>query len=190
MQEFIDWISHYNNLIPSVQVFVASVTAFATVVLAFVTWNLAQVSKREAYVVCTISPAPSLEGGLHAVIKNTGNATAFDIEIKLESDRDLPTDKKELILNFSLLTPGQVLHPHSNLFDWKTQTKIYATITWASKPNRRKQKPLKYIIDDSDKNKRGRSENAIKNISIELRGIRRLIEAQNIATSKRDRNNQ
>ena len=190
MQEFIDWFSEYDNLIPSVQVFVASVTALATVVLVYVTWVLARVSKKKPFVLCTIGSAPYMDGGLDAVIKNTGNATAFDIEIKFESDSNLPIDKKQLILNFSLLTPGQVLHPHSNLEDWKTQTKIHLIISWASKPFGRRQKSLKYIIDYGDRNKRGWSENELKNISQELNRIGRLIRDQNMETTKRDRRNQ
>ena len=169
-------------------VLATGVIAFATFVLWLSTRNLARVSKREPFVVCSFGPSKTFANELDAIIINTGNATAFDIEIKFESDSDLPIDKKELNLNFSLLTPGQILRPHSDLDDWKTQNKIYITITWASKPNGCKQKPLKYIIDDNDKNKSGRYENELKNISTELRGIKNLIDKQNIATIKREGN--
>ena len=49
LQEFINWISDYNNLILSVQVFVAGVTAFATVVLAFVTRALARCNQARTF---------------------------------------------------------------------------------------------------------------------------------------------
>ena len=186
MQEFIDWFSEYDNLILFVQVFVAGVTAVATIVLAFVTWNLARVSKRAPFVVCSLGHSQTVQESLHAFIINTGNATAFDIEVHFEADRVSPTDKKELKLNFSLLTPGQVLHPHSNLEGWETKTKIYLTITWALKPNGRRQKPLKYIIDDSDENKGGLSENELRNITNQLMEIGRILSSMEMTEARRN----
>ncbi len=190
MQDYIDWIIESITFIDLVQVLATVVIAFATFVLWLATRNLARVSKRAPFVVCSLGPSQTIANELNAIIINTGNATAFDIEVHFEADTESPKNKKELILNFSLLTPGQILRPHSNLEGWETQTKIYVTITWALKPTRRKQKPLKYIIDDSDKNERGSSENGLENITTELRRIRRLIEDQNIATIRRDRSNQ
>ncbi len=192
MQEVIDWIIESITFIDLVQVLATVVIAFATFVLWLATRNLARVSKRAPFVVCSLGPSQTIANELNAIIINTGNATAFDIEVHFEADTESPKNKKELILNFSLLTPGQILRPDSNLEGWETQTKIYVTITWALKPTRRKQnkqKPLKYIIDDSDKNERGSSENGLKNITKELGGIRRLIEDQNRATWRRDERN-
>ena len=187
MQEFIDWIIKSITFIDLVQVLATVVIAFATVVLWLATRNLARVSKRKAFVICSFGPSKTFNNELDAIIINTGNATAFDIEIKFESDSDLPIDKKELDLNFSLLTPGQILRPHSDLDDWKTQNKIYITITWALKPNGRKQKPLKYIIDDNDKNKSGRYENGLKNITHELMKIGGTLSKMEADRKRRDR---
>ncbi len=153
MQEFIDWISHYNNLIMSVQVLIAGVTAFATVVLAFVTRNLARVSKREPYVVGNLESAEYEPRYVNFVIKNTGNAIAFNIKVNITPaipDIDGTPIKGETENNFKVL----ILPPNQKFsflgFDSRKapMEKFDVTISWASKPKGKRRKSLTHSIDN------------------------------------------
>ncbi len=153
MQEFIDWFSKYDNLIPFVQVFVAGVTAFATVVLAFVTRNLARVSEQKPYVICSLESSLSTPRFVNFVIINTGNAPAFDI--KAETSPPIPyVDGSEPELDvgsdFSILTlpPNQKCSFSGFDITKFPMKKFDITISWALKPNGKRQKPLTHSINN------------------------------------------
>ena len=153
MQEFIDWISHYNNLIMSVQVLIAGVTAFATVVLVYITWVLARLSKREAYVVGNLESTEYEPRYVNFVIRNTGNATAFDIKVNITPaipDIYGKPIKGETENNFRVL----ILPPNQKFsflgFDSREapMDTFDVTISWASKPKGKRKKSLTHSIDN------------------------------------------
>ncbi len=155
-QEFINWISNYNNLIPSVQVFVAGVTAFATIVLVYVTWVLACLTEKKPFVVCnTELRSHGFRISSNLVIKNTGNATAFNIQAKISCAKQKPNEKPpehetEFTLFISLLLPGQSI-PHKILDELGNPKKFDVIVSWASKPKGRRSRNLTYTVDNSDK---------------------------------------
>ncbi len=174
MQEFIDWFSEYYNLIPFVQVFVAGVTAFATVVLAFVTWNLARVSKRSPFVICNIESSAASVIALHLIIKNTGNATAFDINAKIfpalpDIHGNPCKDKTETNFCISLLPPNQGFPYMSFQVKDIPEEPFDVIVSWASKPKGRKRKSISYTMGTRDDFGRGWEEKGLDQIARELK---------------------
>ena len=86
----------------------------------------------------------------YLTIKNTGNATAFDIEAKIsrvlsEKDEKPSEHDIEATLFISLLLPGQSI-PHKILNKLGNPKIFNVTVSWASKPKGRKQLPLTYTV--------------------------------------------
>ncbi len=156
-------------------VLATGVIAFATIVLAFVTWNLARVSKREPFVICNLESSLSTPRFVNFVIRNTGNATAFDIKAKTsppipyvdgsEPELDVGSDFSVFIL------PPNQKYSFSGFDTTKfPMEKFDITISWASKSNGKKRKTLTHSINNRG-NRGGWHDKSIHEIARELEKI-------------------
>ena len=171
MQEFIDLLG----------VLATGVIAFATVVLVYVTWVLARVSKREPFVICNIESSAASVIALHLIIKNTGNATAFDINAKIfpalpDIHGDPRKDKTETNFCISLLPPNQGFPYMSFQVKDIPEEPFDVIVSWASKPKGRKRKSISYTMGSRDDFGRGWEEKGLDQIAKELKLFRTQFE--------------
>ncbi len=170
VQEFIDLLG----------VLATSVIAVATIVLVYVTWNLARVSKRKPFVVCFMESSLFSVVALHLVVKNTGNATAFDIKVNItpalpkrgiQCDDETETNRK-----ISVLPPDHDLLSGAFQIEEFPIKEFNATVSWATKPNGKQQKPITYTIGHIDDFRRGWKEDGLHEINTQLKGFKRHFE--------------
>ncbi len=170
MQEFIDLFG----------VLATGVIAVATIVLVYVTWNLARVSKREPFVVCFMESSLSSVLALHFIVKNTGNATAFDIKVNITPA--LPIEGVQCDDGTETNRKISVLPPEHNLLSGAFQIKEFpikefnVTVSWATKPNGKQQKPITYTIGHIDDFRRGWKEDGLHEINTQLKEFKRHFE--------------
>ena len=174
----IDWISGIVYSAETMQIIISSILALATIILAIFTAVLVQVTKRKPFVICSTQFRFDVTHTFNLVIKNTGNATAFDIKINISTEKPdvngvLHIDKTEINHDTSILPPEQdyTLFNHPEPWDFPVK-KFNITISWALKPKGRRQKPLIYIID-KDKSFKGKwEESGSHKIARELKEIK------------------
>ena len=134
------------------------VTAFATVALCYVTIQLAKQSKRLAdlsnspLITADLRPNPWAIQYFDLYIENTGNASAFNIEIEFDpplvsgghrSEKGIP------LQNISLLNPKGVLS--SSITQYVEIRDIVYTVTtsWTNSPDSERRNALIYKLDMS-----------------------------------------
>lgn len=138
----------------------AVVTAFATVALFAVTWVLAKETRRLA----NLTSQPQVVASIHTNkwgggfadlhVQNTGNATAFDIEITFDpplaiEDPVVPGDPPPF-QKVSLLKPGQALDSYLAPFPDIINETYTVTITWKRHPAHKARETLSYTIRVAD----------------------------------------
>ncbi len=165
MQEFIDLFG----------VLATSVIAVATIVLAFVTWNLARVSKREAYVVGNLESVEFDAYYVNFVLINTGNAPAFNVEANIKPA--LPDIKGNPIEGETETNRSTLILPPNQKFSFRgfdsanaPIEKFDVTVSWTSKPNGGKPKTLTHSIDNKG-NRGGWQTHGLDRIARELEKI-------------------
>jgi len=140
----------------------ASVTAVATIFLWLVTKNLAAETRRmvdagsRPHVVATIEP--NRWSMIHADLKvdNTGNATAYDIEISFDpaidlKDSDTSGVTHNLPLNrISVLKPGQGLSSYLSEFTPLLRAPFQVTISWTRNPLHDERETNCYVLNVKD----------------------------------------
>ncbi len=173
MQDYIDLLGDLST----------GVIAVATIVLAFVTWNLARVSKREPFVVGFMESSLHTLRAVNFIVKNTGNATAFDIKVNITPA--LPKggveygDETETNRKISILPPEQSLS--SEAFSLKeppikTLPEYRVTVSWAIKPKGKKRETVTYTIGHVDDFRRKWTEDGLHEIRQELKESKKQFE--------------
>lgn len=135
------------------------VTAVATVALWYVTSVLARETKRLAdttsqpQVVASVQPNRWGGGFADLHVANTGNATAFEIEIKFDPplekdpvDADAPTPFQSI----SLLKPGQALSSFLVEYDRIIDVIYDVTVSWKRDPAKGERESLSYKLRVAD----------------------------------------
>jgi hypothetical protein len=117
---FIAWITVGENMLTIAQLAAAFITALATFalwrvtrVLAVETSELAKMTSRP-FVICGIESSLADPTALNLVLRNTGNAAAFDIKTRVtpplpQSNGTIGEGETETLVDVSYLPPGQVL---------------------------------------------------------------------------------
>jgi hypothetical protein len=136
------------------------VTAFATVALFAVTWVLARETRwlanltSQPQVVASIQSNPWGGGFADLHVQNTGNATAFDIEIAFDPPLAIedPVDPGDPapFQKISLLKPGQALDSYLAPFPNIIDDNYTVTITWKRHPSHNARETLSYTIRVAD----------------------------------------
>ncbi|WP_299555427.1 hypothetical protein [uncultured Tateyamaria sp.] len=135
---------------------VSWVTAAATAVLALLTLFLAKATANMARATSEPQVVASIEVNQWSVIhfdlvvENTGNATAFDVQVKFQKQPVLSEKKSDRPFPFtrvSLLRPGQILTSYLAGFENLEGMKYPVTVSWKRHPNRVARESVSYIID-------------------------------------------
>ena len=146
-------VSTYGTLLASI------VTAIATFFLWRVTGILAVETKRMAdsgrpQIVANIAPNQWSVLHLDINVENTGNATAFDIEVTFDpplENGEARTDKALIpFQTISVLKPGQSLKSYlSDVGDYLEKT-FTVTVSWRLQPQDQKREQLSYSLNMAD----------------------------------------
>ena len=146
MQEFIYWLNEYGVVLDLTQVIVSVATAFAAIALVIATVALIRVTKKKPFVVCTMESNTNNKRRLTLIIKNTGDATAFDIKANIEASKKTIGGKEISNFSISILTPDKGFIPSSSIRAWEIPVTFNIDVSWASRPRGRR-KHQKYTIE-------------------------------------------
>ena len=175
MQDCIDWIIESITFIDLVQVLATSVIAFATFVLWLATRNLARASKQKPFAVCFMESSLHSLHAVNVMVKNTGNAAAFDIKVNItpalpkvgvQCDYETETNRK-----ISILAPDQPLSCAAfQIQETPEDIKKYplkefnVIVSWASKPKGQNRETISYTIGNIDDFRRKWTDNGLHEI--------------------------
>lgn len=146
-------IATYGTLLASV------VTAVATFFLWRVTGLLATETTRMAdagapQVVASIAPNQWSTIHLDLKVENTGNATAFNIEVSfdppLENGEARGEDRKVPFQQISILKPGQALNSYLSEVGDYLEKCFSVTISWQLHPQAKTRETLTYTLNMAD----------------------------------------
>jgi hypothetical protein len=181
--DIVKWFSNSRNILIFAQLIAAFITALATLalwrvtrVLAVETALLAKMTARP-FVVCGLESSPVDATALNLVLRNTGNATAFDITAKISpqlpnANGTLTEGKADTSIEVSYLPPTQAM-PRQLVMSRDIVDKKYAVeISWALFPHSAERETLAYNFEGKDGFHGGASEKGIHHVAQELEKIR------------------
>lgn len=186
-ENVIAWFSEASNALSFAQLLAAFVTAVATFalwrvtrVLAIETKTLASMTSRP-FVVCGIESSLADPTALNLVLRNTGNATAFDIQAKITPPLPMPNGQPdegatETSLEVSFLPSGQVLPRKGVMFRDVPETIYSVEVSWSLTPNTNNRETLAYKMEARDGVQGGWNAKGLHHIAQELEKVRRLVE--------------
>ncbi|NVK20840.1 MAG: hypothetical protein HWE30_19345 [Methylocystaceae bacterium] len=177
------WI--WANSLPLAQVLAALVTAVATIalwrvtrVLAVETTTLAKMTA-QPFVVCWLESSTASAIALNLTLRNTGNATAFDIKVRLtpaladKPDGTPSGEDKETAFDTSLLPPGQMLSIQGAMGPQAHDKVFMAKVSWSSYPGSSERETLEYTFEPKDGFRGGFNSKGIHDVAQELEKIRK-----------------
>ena len=186
MDSIFHWIIRDGNALAAMQLFAAFVTALATLalwrvtnVLAKETSALARMTSRP-FVVCSLESSLADPTALDLTVRNTGNATAFDVHFKIspalrKPDGSEPELTSEAEYKVSLLPPGQRL-PIAGVMGRDIGEKRYtAKVSWAALPGANERESINYQFEPSDGFRGGWNTKGLHQVANELERIRKLL---------------
>lgn len=148
-----DWIT---LLVSIVSVLGAAVTAFATFLLWRVTKTLAVETKRmadasaQAHVVATIEPNQWSMMHADLQVQNTGNATAYEVELAFDpplENGEARAEKALPLQSLSVLKPGQGLASYLSEFPPLIDKRFTVTVSWKRSPSAKVRESHTYVLD-------------------------------------------
>jgi hypothetical protein len=179
---FKEWFSEGANALSAAQVLAAFVTALATLalwrvtkVLAVETKTLAALTSRP-FVVCSLESSRAGAIAMNLTLRNTGNATAFDVRLELSPALNAPcgnaSEEPLTKWDVSMLPPGQALTTqgvmgpdiHGNVYS--------ATVSWAAMPGASVRETLSYSFAAKDGFRGGWNTKGTHHVAEELEKIR------------------
>lgn len=184
------WISDPANALAAAQLFVAAVTAAATFALWRVTRVLAKETEALAkltsqpFVVCNLESSTVDATAFNLTLRNTGNATAFDIVLNvsppLPQPDGLPSGKAEIARTVSMLPPGNALTLKIAM-GHQIHDKIFtADISWARLPKSNSREGLEYTFSAMDGFQAGVITNGVHHVVEELRKLNQHIRKSHV----------
>jgi len=179
----VGWFTEPANALAVAQLVAAFVTALATIALWRVTRVLAVETKTLAamtarpFVVCLLESSESSAIALNLTLRNTGNATAFDVQLELspaleKPNGNPPDDPTKTTWTISLLPPGQSLTTQGVLSTKISEKVFAATISWATMPGSSVRESLSYSFEPKDGFRGGWVTKGLHQIAGELEKIR------------------
>lgn len=182
-------VSNSENILAAAQVAVALVTALATLalwrvtrVLAVETSALAKMTSRP-FVVCALESSSASSTAMNLTLRNTGNATAFDIKLGVtpalpQPNGDKPSDDTLTTHNISLLPPEQALPIQPVLGRNVNETVFRVETSWAMMPGASERESLSYNIEAKDGFHAGWNTKGPHHIAEELEKLRNQMQKQ------------
>lgn len=181
------WFTNAENALSFAQLVAAFVTAIATFalwrvtrVLAVETKTLAAMTSRP-FVVCSLESSEASAVALNLTLRNTGNATAFDVKLQLtpaleNPDGSPPDDQASTSWEISLLPPSQALTTQG-VMGPKVSGKVFsATVSWAALPGASIRESLSYSFEPKDGFRGGWNSKGLHHIAEELEKLRRNVD--------------
>ena len=178
-----DWSQFAKGFPGTITVIGTVVTALATFMLWRVTKVLAVETRRMAeasarpQVVANIEPNQWAMNHADIVVANTGNATAFDVQV--EFDPDIPNDpeirdRPQPLRTVSLLRPGQHLVSYLCSFAHIIDTSRTVTVSWRRDASRPERETISYALNLSEIDGRGSlgALDPVTQIASEIKNIR------------------
>ncbi|WP_297772109.1 hypothetical protein [uncultured Roseovarius sp.] len=181
------WFTEAANILSFAQLVAAFVTAIATFalwrvtrVLAVETQTLAAMTSRP-FVVCGIESSLADATALNLVLRNTGNATAFDVKAKITPPLPKPNGQPvenatETLLDVSFLPPGLVLPRKGVMSRDIPETTFSVEVSWSLMPGATNRETLTYTMEAKDGFRGGWGEKGLHQIAQELEKVRKLQE--------------
>lgn len=183
-QNAVAWFTEAANALVFAQLVAAFVTAIATIalwrvtrVLAVETKTLAAMTSRP-FVVCSLESSPASAIALNLTLRNTGNATAFDVKLELspaleKPDGSPPDDPTKTTWEISLLPPNQALTTQG-VMGPSVYAKVFsANISWAALPGASVRETLAYKFEPKDGFRGGFASKGLHHIAEEVEKIRK-----------------
>lgn len=173
------------NSLTLVQVFSALATAVATIALWRVTKVLAVETKTLAkmtaqpFVVCWLESSAGDALAMNLTLRNTGNATAFDVKmtmtpaLSLRSDGTPAEGDTSTVFNPSLIPPGQMSRIRGDLAQNIHDTIFNVVISWSDRPGSENREELEYSFEPKDGFRAGYNPKGVDDIAKSLEGIRK-----------------
>ncbi|MBR2572864.1 MAG: hypothetical protein IKE14_00910 [Loktanella sp.] len=182
-ESLIVWFSEAANALAFAQLLAAFVTAIATFalwrvtrVLAVETKTLAAMTSRP-FVVCSLESSGASAIALNLTLRNTGNATAFDVKLQLSPALKKPNGTENhdpnTAWNISLLPPGQALTTQGVMGPEVHDTVYSANVSWASLPGASVRESLSYKFEPKDGFRGGFVTKGAHHIAEELEKLRK-----------------
>lgn len=182
--EIVAWFAKAENALAFSQLAAAAVTAIATIALWRVTGVLAVETKTLAamtsrpFVVCSTESSTVSANSFNLVLRNTGNATAFDVKLRLspaiaDPDRSPLSDENVMTWDVSLLPPGQLLTKYAGFGPDIHEIVFSATVSWAALPGATVRESLSYKFEPRDGFQGGVNTKGAHHIAEELEIIRK-----------------
>lgn len=179
----IAWFTSGAHVLAFAQVIAAFVTALATIalwrvtkVLAVETKTLAAMTSRP-FVVCSLESSGASAIALNLTLRNTGNATAFDVKLELSPALNAPdgTASEEPLTawEISLLPPGQALTTQGVMGPEVHDNVYSATVSWTSMPGASVRETLSYSFTAKDGFRGGWKTKGPHDIAEELEKLRK-----------------
>ncbi|WP_265500741.1 hypothetical protein [Paracoccus beibuensis] len=173
------------NSLVLAQVLAAVVTAVATIalwrvtrVLAVETTTLAKMTA-QPFVVCWLESSAANPLALNLTLRNTGNATAFDISLRITPALPAKYDDRpgnegsETTFAVSLLPPGQALSIRGVKSELVHDTVFNAELGWADRPGSPVREAIAYSFDANDGFRFGWVSKGLHDVAQELERIRK-----------------
>lgn len=183
------WITEAANALAFGQLVAAFVTAVATFalwrvtrVLAVETKTLAAMTSRP-FVVCSLESSGASSIALNLTLRNTGNATAFDVKFSLSPALPKPNDEKpeddtKTENEISLLPPGQALHLQGVMGPEVYDKKFAVNLSWSQLPGAKKRETLEYSFEPKDGFRGGWNTKGVHDVAQELEKMRNEMKAR------------
>lgn len=184
IEEIYAWASNPANIMGTAQVAAAFVTAIATIalwrvtrVLATETASLAKMTARP-FVICYMRSSNSSPTAMELSIENTGNATAFDIKLKVTPAVPRPdplaiVEADATTFEVSLLPPGKDLPIQGVLSTDAHDLKFFAEVSWSLMPQSIERDSLSYQFRAADGFRAGWRVKGLHEIAEQLEKMRR-----------------
>lgn len=189
IESVVGWFAKPENALAFSQLAAAAVTAIATIalwrvtrVLAVETKTLAAMTSRP-FVVGSLESSGASASALNMTLRNTGNATAFDVKLELspalsKPNGSPPDDPNKTTWEISLLPPGQVLTTQGVMSTEVHGTIFAATVSWAAMPGASIRDSLSYSFEPKDGFRGGWNTKGLHHIAEELEKLRKQLPKQ------------
>lgn len=188
-ENLVAWFADAANALAFAQLVAAFVTAVATFalwrvtrVLAVETKTLAAMTSRP-FVVCSLESSGASAIALNLTLRNTGNATAFDVKFSLspalpKPNGEKPEDDTKTENEISLLPPGQALHLQGVMGPEVCDKKFAVTLSWSQLPGAKKRETLEYSFEPKDGFRGGWNTKGVHEVAQELEKMRNEMRAR------------
>jgi hypothetical protein len=184
IENAVAWFAVAANTLAFSQLLAAFVTAIATFalwrvtrVLAVETKTLAAMTSRP-FVVCSLESSPVSANSFNLTLRNTGNATAFDVKLQLSPaianpDGSPLDDETKTSWEISLVPPGQALTQYAG-FGPDIHDIVYSSnVSWATSPGGSVRESLSYKFEPKDGFQGGVNVKGAHQIAEELEKLRK-----------------